>query len=153
VRNLIVRRYPYEEPYNTELVIFAANENFSGRRTGIYRSVEGLADIGRALQVFPAKMPDEYEYGYTDFSLRAYTVGRAGHTYLQISINVGDKRPYSANCTFSIKAEPAAINRLGELFLAFSKLEHLEFWWGQDVSQLFKEYQPEQEEPDHPSHQ
>jgi hypothetical protein len=141
-RNLIVRRHPYEEPYLTELEVIATNGSFAGRRRGIYCNVEDLAEIGSALEVFPRRVPDEYEYDCKGFKLKAYTAGRAGHAFLQIEIQSDWDVP--DRCLFSLPAEPVGLNRLGELFVAFSKLEHLEFWWGQDFAKLFTEHQPEQ---------
>jgi hypothetical protein len=140
--NLIIRRHPYEEPYHTELEVIATSGSFAGRRRGIYCTGEELAEIGSALQVFPRKVPDEYEYDYQGFQLRAYTAGRAGHTFLYIAIEADWDG--LGRCQFSMPAEPVALNRLGELFVAFSKFEHLEFWWGQNVARLFAEHQPEQ---------
>jgi hypothetical protein len=43
--------------------------------------------------------------------------------------NNGRSAPDERASTFSIVAEPAAINRLGNLFLRFAKLEHRRFTW------------------------
>jgi hypothetical protein len=40
-----------------------------------------------------------------------------------------NKRPDDEACRFSIKTEPAAIQRLGKLFLAFSQLKHHTMIW------------------------
>jgi len=135
---LQVRRLPYEEPYHTQLEISASNGVFSGS-TDIYCNVSDLAKIGCALQSFPKSIPDEYKYeygssdpaarSYCHFVLRVYTVGSWGHSALQISIKENLKEPEERICLFSIRSEPASINRLGDLFVAFSKLQHFEFKW------------------------
>jgi|SRR5579863_3257029 len=58
-----VRRYPYEEPYHTQLVFGASNGSFMGS-TDIYCHVADLENIGSALAVFPTKVPDEYRFEY-----------------------------------------------------------------------------------------
>jgi hypothetical protein len=59
---IIVKRYPYEEPYHLQLDFFATNGVFSGN-TDFYCNAEDLKKIGKALQNFPAKIGDEYRYG------------------------------------------------------------------------------------------
>src|SRR3954463_16018943 len=117
---LVVRRHPYEEPFHTQLEFSASNGLFSGT-TDIYCNVDDLKEIGERLKNFPTQAGDEfrYEYGAEDpaqrvyryFLLRAYTIDRAGHCALQMKINNHASEPYEGACTFSIKAEAAAINR------------------------------------------
>jgi hypothetical protein len=147
---ITVRRYPYEEPYLTQLRFFVSNGFFSGA-TDIYCDVEEIAAIGTALEFFPKKVSDEYtyEYGSEDpakefyryFLLRAYTTDQAGHCALQIHINLNEKEPEEGVCKFSMRAEPAAINRLGKLFMSFSKLAHLEFHWNLIEGHLHEQHQ------------
>ncbi len=149
---LIVRRVPYEEPHHTQLEIVVSNGAFSGS-TDIYCNVSDLADIGRVLQTFPKVVGDEYkyEYGssdpdsnfYRNFIIRFYAVGSCGSCALQVEINQNQSEPNEGVCRFSLKAEPASINRLGDLFVAFSELQHLEFKWipNTDFAELYKEYQ------------
>ena len=116
---LLVRRYPYEEPFHTHLGFSASNGFFSGA-TDIYCNVDDVKEIGEQLKGFPARIGDEfrYEYGSEDpsrsyryFFLRAYTIDNAGHSALQLKINANASEPHDGSCTFSIEAEPAAINR------------------------------------------
>ncbi len=60
---IIVKRYPYEEPYHTQIEFIVSNGVFSGR-TDIYCNVEDLKKIGEVLQNFPRKLGDEYIYKY-----------------------------------------------------------------------------------------
>ena len=149
---LIVRRLPYEEPYHTQLEIIASNGVFTGS-TDIYCNVSDLSEIGGILQAFPKAIPDEYkyEYGSSDpaarfyrhFVFRAYTVGSWGKCALQVSINQNQSEPEEGICLFSIPAEPSSINRLGDLFVAFAKLQHLEFKWipNSDENELYDQHQ------------
>ena len=130
-----IRRIPYEEPHHLQLEIAASNGIFVGQ-TDIYCNASDLAAIGRALKKFPRFVGDEFkrEYGspnakdrnYRHFVLRAYTVGSWGKCALQISINCNQSEPDEGVCLFSIAAEAASLNRLGELFIAFGELRHLE---------------------------
>ncbi len=149
---LIVRRFPYEEPHLTELEFRASNGSFSGA-IDFFCGVEDLAEIGAALKVFPSKAQDEfvYEYGsddpdnrdYRRFRLRIYAVDHAGHCAVQFYADVREKTPNEGVCTFSIRAEPAALHRLGQLFENFHKLEHLELQWSPSGGALFTEHQAE----------
>jgi hypothetical protein len=89
---------------------------------------------------FPKKIGDEYKYEIGSpnpkdrwayhFVLRAITLDRSGHCALQIVMNNNRHQPPDeCYCSFSIKADPAAINRLGNLFLRFAKLQHSKFIW------------------------
>ena len=135
---LTIRRIPYEEPHLLQLEITASNGIFVGQ-TDIYCNTSSVAEIGGALKKFPKFVGDEFrhEYGSSDpkdrnyrhFVLRAYTVGSWGKCALQISINQNQHEPDEGICLFSIEAEPASLNRLGDLLIAFSKLQHLELMW------------------------
>jgi hypothetical protein len=49
---IIIRRYPYEEPYATELSICVSNGYFGGEMR-IFVNVEDIAKIGQELKKFP----------------------------------------------------------------------------------------------------
>lgn len=147
---IIVRRCPYEEPYHTQLEFVVSNGAFHGR-TDLYCAVDDLREIGIALRNFPARAGDEYryEYGTEDpqvrfyryFLLRAYTFDALGNCALQIAINLNAADPEEGICKFSLRADAASINRLGELFVQFSQLRHLEFRWSLRSAELFERYQ------------
>jgi len=149
---LRVRRLPDEEPYSTQLEIIASNGTFTGS-TDFYCNVSDLTDIGRALQAFPQAIGDEYRYesgssdpaarDYRHIVLRFYTVGSWGKCALQISINQNGSEPDEGICLFSIEAEPASLNRLGDLFVTFGQLQHLEFKWvpNSQIAELYEHYQ------------
>ena len=147
---LIIRRYPYEEPYHLHLEFVVSNGSFSGA-TDIYCGVEELKEVGQALQKFPAKVGDEYRYEYGSekpedrfyryFLIRAYTTDAVGHCALQFAINQNSDEPNEGMCRFSLWAEAASINRLGVLFEKFAELQHLELRWSPDEALLFEDYQ------------
>lgn len=135
---VLVKRHPYEEPYLLQIEFTVSNGSFSGN-TDIYCHTEALKEIGNGLREFPKVSNDEYifEYGsddpkenlYCHFVLRAYTIDSVGHAAIQFVISNNSEEPYEGKCRFSIQADAASINRLGEKFLRFSKLNELEFEW------------------------
>jgi hypothetical protein len=150
---IIVKRYPYEEPYCIQIEFVVSNDKFRGS-TDIYCDVQNLAEIGNALQEFPKKIDDEfvYEYGsevkedkfYRYFRLRVYLTDSLGHCAIQFYINKNMDEPEEGICQFSIKAEAFAVNRLGKLFEKFSKLKHLEFKWTPKGDEMFETHQIEE---------
>ncbi len=133
-----LKRYPYEEPDLLNLVVSVCKGDFAGCLE-FYCDTNDLRNIGEALQSFPKKVPDEYVYEIGSnkpevnfafyFMICAYTLDKSGHCALQIVIDNNEKRPDEEACRFSIKADPAAIQRLGRLFLAFSQLKHHTMIW------------------------
>lgn len=124
--HIIVQRFPYEEPYHTQVSIAASNGRYSGQ-IEIYCAVDTLREIGLALTRFPTKVPDEYtfEYGSENpkdrfayyLKLRAHTVGLSGQPVLQFTMNLNGDSPDDGRCSFSIASvEPTQIARLGRLF-------------------------------------
>jgi hypothetical protein len=148
--NLVVRRYPYEEPYHAQLEFTVSNGVFAGS-TDIYCNVADIANIGHGLLAFPSKVGDEYvyEYGtedpsarfYRHFVLRAYTIDGAGHCALQFAINLNQAEPKEGVCRFSMPVETSALNRLGKLFKVFAELQHLELQWSPASGTLYEHHQ------------
>ena len=132
-----LKRYPFEEP-NLHLMFSASNGFFNGF-LDYFCNANDLKEIGIALQSFPKKIPDDYLYEIGSkrpqdnfayyFALHAYTIDQSGHCALQVVIDNRQAKPYEGECRFSIKAEPSAINRLGEMLLTFSNLKHLSMNW------------------------
>ena len=133
-----IKRVPYEEPYHVNLVFSASNAVFDGSLE-YYCNASDLEDIGKALRSFPRKVPDAYSYEIGSsrpednfayhFALHAYTTDNRGHCAIQVVIDNNQDRPDEGACRFSILAEPAAINRLGNLLMEFAKLKHHELNW------------------------
>ncbi len=136
---ILVNRFPYEEPYHTELQVQASNGRYTGD-INFYCAVDDLQEIGQSLIEFPSKVPDEYryEYGsddptkrwYSHFMLRAYTTDAVGHCALQLVMNLNRAEPDEGSCSFSIKVEEAAqICRLGRLFQRLREKPATSFRW------------------------
>ena len=149
---IIIRRYPYEEPYATELSICVSNGYFGGEMR-IFVNVEDIAKIGQELKKFPEfplKQDDEYRYEVGSqnleekcsyyFLLRAYTINSVGNCAIQIAMNLNGKEPYEGLCKFSIQTDPINVNRLGELLEDFSKLQHRELRWAIGEGELYEDY-------------
>ena len=135
---ILVTRHPYEEPYHLQLEISASNGAFS-MCTDIYLNTAELDELGRRLQSFPRRVGDtcELRYGSDDplkrfyrlFVLRAYTFNAIGHCAIALQVNQNSAEPNEGIAQFSIKAEAAAINRLGALFEEFARLSHRSLRW------------------------
>jgi hypothetical protein len=117
---VIVKRYPYEEPYHTQIEFIVSNGGFSGN-TDIYCNVEDLKEIGEALQNFPNKIDDLYIYEYSSekvedrfyrhFWLKVYTVGSLGYCAIQFHINKNTEELEEGICRFSILGKlPQSMN-------------------------------------------
>jgi len=142
---IIIRRYPYEEPYHLNLVISASNGAMSGTLE-YYCNAEDLIKVGDHLAAFPGQHDDSYTYELGSprpedrfafhFVLRAATLDSAGHCALQFTMSNNRPLPDDMSCSFSIRAEPAAINRLGRLLRAFGDLKHLELRWSDTDGEL-----------------
>ena len=145
---IIIRRYPYEEPYHLNLVISASNGAMSGTLE-YYCNAEDLTKVGDRLAAFPRQKDDNYTYelgsprpedGFAfHFALRAVTLDTAGHCALQFTMNNNRPIPDDVSCSFSMCAEPAAINRLGRLLIEFGDLKHLELLWSDTVGKLLRD--------------
>jgi hypothetical protein len=146
---IIVRRYPYEEPHLLNLEFFIWSGKFIRSKAEIYCTPDDLEKIGNTLRGFPVKIPDEYIYTYgyenshTYFKMKIYTLHSSGHCAIQFDINFHVEEPDQTISHFSIyPIEPMALSKLGDLFVAFAKLNHLEFCWSPNGDgELFVEYQ------------
>lgn len=148
---IIIRRYPYEEPYHLNLVISASN-GATGSVLEYYCNAADLIKVGAILTAFPAKAKDTfcYELGSQrpedrfafHFALRACTLDSAGHCALQLTMNNNRTPPDDGSCSFSIRVEPAAINRLGRLLTTFGELRHSELRWSDTGGELAEQITP-----------
>jgi hypothetical protein len=147
---LIVRRYEYEEPYHTQLEFVVSNGLFCGS-TDIYCNVAKIKEIGSNLKRFPQKFGDEYRYEYGSenvadrfyryFLMRAYTKNTFARCAIQFKINLNTEEPNEGLCIFSILADTAQINKLGDLFVTFSELKHMEFHWSPTSCEMYEKRQ------------
>ena len=119
----------YSKPYEWEYIEFSAsNGNFQGG-TFLDCGAHDFKTIGKALGLFPKKIPDEYsytiesEYDTVDFTLHAYA-DKLENTTLEIGIKGPDDE-----CRILIATETSAVHRLGGLLFEFSKPKYRLLKW------------------------
>lgn len=145
-----IQRFPYEEPYHLQLQLNAENGRFSGG-FDFYTGVPWLKEFAASLQDFPKCIGDEVQFvdgsprkedrTHRHLLIRAYTVGNLGRCAVQFTFNNHEEEPKEGSASFSISADAAAINRLGQLLEKFSELEHLELFWSPHEGELYTERQ------------
>lgn len=133
-----IERIPYEEPYHVQLVWEVSNGDISSRFE-YYDNTESLKEIGKGLEHFPRHGGDvflheigsekpEDRFAYY-FRFRAFSTDSRGGSAVQIRFCNNSELPYRKSFEFCIQAEPAALNRLGKLFLEFAKLKQEYMAW------------------------
>ena len=133
-----ITRHEYEEPYHVNLVFEAANKTQS-TTLEYYCNATDLSDIAEHLEVFPRHNADVflYEFGSEKkednhsyyFRMRVFLVSSLGACAIQIRTNNNEELPNKEISEFCILAEPSQINRLGQLFRTYSKLNHKLLEW------------------------
>jgi hypothetical protein len=133
-----ITRETYEEPHHLNLIIEASNGRTSGKLE-YYCNASDLVEISKALINFPSQTPGEYLYELGSekpddrfafyFKLNTYTIDSVGHCAVQLKMNNNSDCPNAEMSEFSILADAADINRLGELIKKFSQLEHTSLIW------------------------
>jgi hypothetical protein len=133
-----ITRNPYEEPYHLNLIIEASNGKTSGMLE-YYCNASDLVEISKSFINFPSGTPDKYLYELGSenpedrfafyFKLKCYTIDAVGHCAIQLKMNNNSDCPDEGMCEFSIPADAADINRLGELIKKFSQLENTSLIW------------------------
>ncbi|MEM7016017.1 MAG: hypothetical protein AAF512_01605 [Pseudomonadota bacterium] len=128
-----ITRHKYEEPYHVNLVFEAANET---QRTTLkhYCNANDLSDIAENLEVFPRHKTDVFLYEFGSerkedryayyFRMRIFLINATGACAIQTRTNNNKELPEKEISEFCILAEPSQINRLGQLFRTYSKLNH-----------------------------
>jgi hypothetical protein len=111
-----------------------------------YCNADDLTEMGSKLMAFPERIGDTYSYELGSprsedrfafhFVLRAHTLDSAGRCALQISMNNNRQQPDDSSCSFSIRTEAAAINRLGRLLKTFGELKHTTLHWSETAGEL-----------------
>lgn len=142
---ITIRRKPYEEPYHLNLVISASNGVASGALE-YYCNAEDLREIGGRLAGFPEKVDDVFVYEVGSprpedrfahyLMLRVTALDYARRCVLQLTMNNNRPSPDDVSCSFSIRAETAAVNRLGRLLTVFGELNRLELRWSDTDGEL-----------------
>lgn len=135
-----IERIPYEEPYHLQLVWDVSNGNITSS-FDFYVGTDALKEIADTLEVFPRHASDVYlfeigsehpedRFAYY-FRFRVFTTDSRGHCAIQIRFNNNRDLPHKEITEFCIEAEAAGINKLGNLFRAFSKLESELLLWSE----------------------
>ena len=144
---ITITRYPYEEPYQLNLLMTASN----GRQLGeieFYINTDDLNEIADILEEFPRHASDVYLYELGSersedrcayyFRFRLCTIDLVGHCAIHLRFNNNLDIPDREITEFCIPAEPFAINRLGNFFREFAQLKHEVLYWSPVESKLYK---------------
>lgn len=140
-----ITRHEYEEPYHVNLVFEAANDTQS-TTLEYYCNATDLSDIAEHLEVFPRHNADVFLYEFGSerkedqhayyFRMRVFLTDGTGNCAIQIRTNNNEELPGSEISEFCIAAEPSQVNRLGQLFRTYSKLDHKILEWSVKDGQL-----------------
>jgi hypothetical protein len=136
---LKLTRYPYEEPYHVQLLLEASNAR-QHATIEYYDSVQDLSKLGDELIQFPFTPTQEYTYeiGSEDSAkrcayhirLRFFLISPRGACGIEVRFsNNRPEAPFRETAEFTIQAEVAGVNRLGELLKDFGKLRHRVLEW------------------------
>ena len=138
-----IERIPYEEPYHIHLVWQVSNGNVSSI-FDYYVNADSLLEIANHLEEFPRHKTDVflYEIGSEKpedrfayyFRFRVFTTNSRGSSAIQIRFSNNRALPHREIVEFCLQTEPAAINRLGQLFREFAKLNEEFMAWSENES-------------------
>jgi hypothetical protein len=144
---ITITRYPYEEPYNIDLLIEATNGRVRGQLE-IYTNPESLVELADVLEAFPRTIPAEHlwelgsetldnKFAYY-FKFLVFTTDATGHCAFQFRFNNNRELSEREISEFCIITEPAERNRLGRLMREYSKLEFEVLHWELTVGRLYR---------------
>ena len=131
-------RKPYEEPYHLNLIFKASNGESSGQLE-FYDNANQLKELADILEDFPFKSTkaflwelgsekpkDRFAFHFKcEFSL----IKQSSECVIGIRLNNNKAGIDKSSSEFSIKCYPAELNKLGNLFREFSKLEKETLTW------------------------
>ena len=146
-----ITRHPYEEPYHLNLHIKASNGRAQGSLE-YYCNADDLKTLGRQLVDFTGTRSHEvvYELGSEKpsdrfaffLSLRVKPLDSSGHCAVHIRLNNNQEPPSRELMEFSIMANVADLNRLGNLLIGFGRLQHGVLEWHVQDGSLIETYEP-----------
>ncbi len=141
-------RTPYEEPYHVRLLITASNGRIRGELE-YYCNASDLQELGAQLRDYSGSRDNEivYELGSEKpedrfaffLSLRVKAINSRGHCCVSVRLNNNDSGPERELAEFSISAEVADVNRLGELLTGFGQLRHRRLIWHVTSGELLED--------------
>lgn len=137
-KSIKITRNPYEEPYHINLIFKASNGEISGQLE-IYDNADILKKMADILEDFPfnnittfmwelgsEKPKDNFAFYFKcEFSLIKHT----SECVIGIRLNNNNDGIEKSISEFHIKCYPAELNKLGQLFREFSKLEKETLIW------------------------
>ncbi len=140
-----ITRIPYEEPYHLNLEITASNGSMRGELE-YYCNAKDLMHVGSEMRAYAGNQEAiiVYELGSEKpqdrfaffLSIRVKAVDSRGHCQVRIRLNNNAPPPEGELTEFSIAAEVADINRLGELLVEFGQLKHRVLVWQVTAGEL-----------------
>jgi hypothetical protein len=133
-----ITRNPYEEPYHINLIFKASNGESSGQLE-IYDNADKLEKLADVLEDFPfketktflwelgsEKAKDNFAFYFKcEFSL----IKHSSECVVGIRLNNNENGVEKSISEFYINCYPAELNKLGQLFREFSKLEKETLIW------------------------
>jgi hypothetical protein len=135
---LTLLRFEYDDPYLAEIHLTASNGLFTGHLE-FFCDTEELSRLGDKLKTFPCSIEDQivYEIGSEEtqkrlaYYLRFHTkvIDGAGHCAIHFRINNNGLVPHNGIADFSLKANPAELNELGELLRKLASFQISDFSW------------------------
>jgi hypothetical protein len=141
-------RTPYEEPHHLCLLIKASNGRLHGELE-YYCNASDLLELGSQLRDYSGSRDKEivYELGSEKpevrfaffLSLRVKAINSRGHCCVSVRLNNNDSRPNEEITEFSIPAEVADVNRLGDLVSGFGQLRHRRLIWHVTTGELLED--------------
>ncbi|QOV89915.1 hypothetical protein [Humisphaera borealis] len=141
-------RTPYEEPYHLCLLIRASNGRLRGELE-YYCNASDIQELGSQLRRYSGDREKEivYELGSEKpedrfaffLSLRVKAINLRGHCCVSVRLNNNDSRPDREITEFSIPAEVADVNRLGDLLTGFGQLRHRRLIWHVTTGELLED--------------
>jgi hypothetical protein len=141
-------RTPYEEPYHVRLLITASNGRLRGELE-YYCNADDLQELGAQLRDYSGNRDKEivYELGSEKpedrfaffLRLRVKAINSRGHCYVSVRLNNNDSGPDREITEFSIPAEVADVNRLGDLLAGFGQLRHRRLLWRVTSGELIED--------------
>ena len=133
-----ITRKPYEEPYHLHLIFKASNGESSGQLE-FYDNANHLKELADILEDFPFKSTKLYlwELGSENpkvrfafyFKCEFSVIKHSSECVIGIRLNNNNDGIDKSISEFNIKCYPAELNKLGQLFREFSKLEKETLNW------------------------
>ena len=137
-KSIEIIRNPYEEPYHINL-IFKASNGVSSGQLEIYDNADRLKQLAETLEDFPFKSKKSFlwELGNEEpdgnfafyFKCEFSLIEGSSECLIRIRLNNNEDGFEKSISEFHIKCYPAELNKLGQLFREFSKLEKEKLFW------------------------